>query len=280
MQSTVQKHYSPSTAYTICIVYAVLYFPETIALQHTDMHLICIKISRSTHFFIEIGELRRRNVDPSGGSASVLTILKVRVSKAQCPFTHSSTGLENMQSLFPTHPSTGGAIGGGRGSRTLIEIKAGKCEMTEIQDRPGIFRVVPDKRKGSLSLFSQDGLVRFRWTDRGTDSVVDEFIVMPEDINLKKVNTGRENDRVYLLKWNNHTRKFMFWMQDKNGDKDEENCNKFNEFARNPNQPPPNRLFSNPDPFVNVLLPRHLYSLLSLLYHLKYVFMLIDRLID
>jgi len=46
-----------------------------------------------------------------------------------------------------------------------------------------------------------------------------------------------------------------FWMQDKNGDKDEENCNKFNEFARNPNQPPPNSALgmAGSDAWSNVL---------------------------
>ena len=142
-----------------------------------------------------------------------------------------------MQSLFPTQAG-GGAGGGGN---TLNQFKAGKCEMEEIPEQTGKYRVTPNKKKGLLSLFLQDGLVKVRWTDRGTNSVADEFIVMPEEVTLKKINTGREGDRVYLLKWNNVNRKHMYWMQDKKPDKDDENITKFNDFARNPNQPAPNR---------------------------------------
>lgn len=87
------------------------------------------------------------------------------------------------------------------------------------------------------SCVAQQGLVKARWTDRSNNTVVDEFIVFPDEVTLKKINTGKENDRVYLLNWNQGTRKLMFWMQDKNPINDTENCSKFNNFVKNPNQP-------------------------------------------
>jgi hypothetical protein len=64
-------------------------------------------------------------------------------------------------------------------------------------------------------------------------------MVFPGDAVLSKVNTGKENDRVYLLKWQGGaSRKFMFWMQDKSSEQDEEHCRKFNEYITSPPQEP------------------------------------------
>ena len=38
-----------------------------------------------------------------------------------------------------------------------------------------------------------------------------------------------------LLKWNNGNRRLMYWLQDKNADKDADNVTKFNDFVKNPN---------------------------------------------
>ena len=89
---------------------------------------------------------------------------------------------------------------------------------------------------GTLSLFSHGGLLNVRWTDRSNDNVDEEYIVFPDDVTLKKVNTGRDGDRVVLLKWNSGNRRLMFWLQDKEATKDDENISKFNDFVKNPNQ--------------------------------------------
>ena len=89
---------------------------------------------------------------------------------------------------------------------------------------------------GTLSLFSHGGLLNVRWTDRSNDNVDEEYIVFPDEVTLKKVNTGRDGDRVVLLKWNSGNRRLMFWLQDKEATKDDENISKFNDFVKNPNQ--------------------------------------------
>lgn len=77
--------------------------------------------------------------------------------------------------------------------------------------------------------------MHFQWKDRSSGHVIDDFMVFPGDAVLSKVNTGREKDRVYLLKWQGGVnRKFMFWMQDKSADQDDQNCKKFNEYISNP----------------------------------------------
>ena len=71
--------------------------------------------------------------------------------------------------------------------------------------------------------------------ERPSNTVVDDFMVFPGDAVLSKVNTGNDKDRVYLLKWQGGaSRKFMFWMQEKSGEDDAENCRKFNEYITTP----------------------------------------------
>jgi hypothetical protein len=80
----------------------------------------------------------------------------------------------------------------------------------------------------------QDGVLHFKWTDRGTGRVEDDRMVFPGVIEFKKVKTGRENDRVFILKYTGSSERFMFWMQDKSDEKDADNCSKINEYANNP----------------------------------------------
>ena len=86
-------------------------------------------------------------------------------------------------------------------SNQLCSIKAGKCILEPLAD--GKFNVTPDKRRGLIQIVKgQDGLTRFRWLDRASNVAVDEFIVIADEVLLKKVDTGRAGDRVYILKWN------------------------------------------------------------------------------
>ena len=50
----------------------------------------------------------------------------------------------------------------------------------------------------------------------------------------RAVTTGRDADRVYMVKYSSGAEPLMFWMQDKGDAEDTENCNKVNEFANNP----------------------------------------------
>ena len=61
----------------------------------------------------------------------------------------------------------------------------------------------------------------------------DDRIVLAGDCVFKKVTTGRENDRVYMLKFS-PTQRYMYWLQDKFTDKDEENIKRVNELIQNP----------------------------------------------
>lgn len=100
----------------------------------------------------------------------------------------------------------------------------------------GDFLVTPEDKKGLITLTKEnDGLIHFRWKDRTTNTVVDDLIVFPDDVQYKRVNTGRESDRVYMLKWRIGDRRIMFWMQNKSSVDDAENCTKINTHINNPN---------------------------------------------
>ena len=109
-----------------------------------------------------------------------------------------------MQSLFPSQSSRG------RRSEPLLSCKAGKCELEAIAG--GKFRVTADVRKGQITIVKgNDGLKHFRWGDRN-GNVVDDLIIFPEEAKFSKVNTGKAEDRVFLLKFHSGDRRFMFWM--------------------------------------------------------------------
>mmetsp|Transcript_21999 Transcript_21999/g.28803 ORF Transcript_21999/g.28803 Transcript_21999/m.28803 type:complete len:386 (+) Transcript_21999:60-1217(+) len=134
--------------------------------------------------------------------------------------------MQNLLSQF-------GAMGGTPAPQSLVTFKAGKME---IQDKGNNkFLIVPDLRKGQISLLkSDDQLIHFQWKDRKTQAIVDDLILFPDDAVFKKVNTGKEGDRVYLLQYKGSDRRFFFWMQDAKDEKDEEYCDNINKYMSDP----------------------------------------------
>mmetsp|Transcript_6039 Transcript_6039/g.9028 ORF Transcript_6039/g.9028 Transcript_6039/m.9028 type:complete len:291 (+) Transcript_6039:33-905(+) len=134
-------------------------------------------------------------------------------------------------SLFPTSRE--------RGSSPLLQFRAGKCILTQ---SPGTtkFQVTMDTRRGMITLSKgEDGLLSFKWAASNTpNSPEDERIVFAGESEFKKVNTGREGDRVYMLKFS-PTQRYMYWMQDKSNEKDEELVKRVNELILNPDAPAP-----------------------------------------
>jgi len=92
------------------------------------------------------------------------------------------------------------------------------------------FRVEADERRGLLLLErGSDMATHLIWKDRQSLQVVDDLLLFPGDQSLEKVDTGRPNDRVYLLTFKtNPPRRFFFWMQEPDGSKDEERVKEFN----------------------------------------------------
>jgi len=138
-------------------------------------------------------------------------------------------------SLFPVASSSSGNSSSSSSS-TLISFKAGKCNISSSVNSNGKHTINPDSRKGTVSLVKgADQLVYLKWTDRTTSRAEDERMVFPDELKCLHVKTGREGDRIYLLKYNTGQLFLMFWMQDKSSDKDKENCKKLNDLLINPN---------------------------------------------
>lgn len=94
----------------------------------------------------------------------------------------------------------------------------------------GKYMVTPENIKGTVLLETgTDNLVHFKWVNRQTKATVDDCIVFPNEASFSSVQTGVEKDRVYLLKWKNSSRKFMFWLQEKSTENDAEKVAKMNE---------------------------------------------------
>ncbi len=141
-----------------------------------------------------------------------------------------------MQSLFPVGSSTSSGAGdrNNNNGTNILSFKAGKIEL----DGPkanGCYKATADKRRGQLDLVkTNDNLLHFRWTDRSSGAIEDDRILFPGEITFKKVKTGKDSDRVYMIKYSSGTEPMMFWMQEKANDKDVDNCTKFNDYANNP----------------------------------------------
>uniref|UniRef100_M4BQP5 Pru domain-containing protein n=1 Tax=Hyaloperonospora arabidopsidis (strain Emoy2) TaxID=559515 RepID=M4BQP5_HYAAE len=78
----------------------------------------------------------------------------------------------------------------------------------------GKFLVTPQLEKGKVCLSrGDDQLLHFQWVDRQTGASPEDFIIFPDDAHFDKVDTGRPDDRVYILQYKNSSRRFFFWMQ-------------------------------------------------------------------
>jgi hypothetical protein len=95
-----------------------------------------------------------------------------------------------------------------------------------------LFLVTADVRKGKISLVKKDDLLHFQWLSRLTGEIEDDRIIFPHEASFKRVKTGRDNDRVYLLNLTGNQR-FMYWFQDKESSKDKETVDKINELFSN-----------------------------------------------
>ncbi|OQS00709.1 proteasomal ubiquitin receptor ADRM1-like protein [Achlya hypogyna] len=131
--------------------------------------------------------------------------------------------------MFPAFGTTGGA------RAALVEFNAGK--MTAAPKEAGGTKLVvtPDLQKGKIQLVrGDDQLLHFQWKSRTTGVVADDFIIFPNDAAFQKVDTGRPNDRVYVLQYKGSSRRFFFWMQNKDGTKDADQAKKVDELMNTP----------------------------------------------
>ncbi|EEY68626.1 proteasomal ubiquitin receptor ADRM1-like protein [Phytophthora infestans T30-4] len=98
----------------------------------------------------------------------------------------------------------------------------------------GKFLITPQLEKGKVCLSrGDDQLLHFQWVDRQTGASPEDFIIFPDDAHFAKVDTGRTNDRVYILQYKNSSRRFFFWMQNKDASRDEDLVKKVNDCMNN-----------------------------------------------
>eukprot|EP01080_Neovahlkampfia_damariscottae_P001439 gene1439-12058_t len=105
--------------------------------------------------------------------------------------------------------------------KSLYEFKAGK--MT----KEGTL-VTPDERKGKVILTKDDSLLHFQWVLRdGTNKVIDDFIVFPEEATFKKVDKVTKSNVFYLDF--QASKQVFYWLQEFKDEKEvEELVNKVN----------------------------------------------------
>lgn len=122
-----------------------------------------------------------------------------------------------------------GGFPGAGGNEPMVKFKAGRCEYEPRQG--STLWVKPVNRKGEVQLVKVDELLHFQWRDRTTMAVDPncDHMIFPGDAKFDKVDTGRPEDRVYVLQFQQQaSRRFFFWMQAKDESDDVSNVEKVN----------------------------------------------------
>lgn len=68
--------------------------------------------------------------------------------------------------------NSGNMPGSSNGNRHLVEFRAGRMNVVGKM-------IHPDKRKGMVYVYQDDGLVHFCWKDITTNAVEDDLIIFP-----------------------------------------------------------------------------------------------------
>ena len=140
-----------------------------------------------------------------------------------------------MQSLFPGQ--MGGAMGGG-GNKPVVTLKWGKCFVVDM-DNGKKFKVTPDLRKGLFEMSGKgaDQMHHLKWKDRTTGAQEEDLFLFPDEQTIEKVDTGRPDDRVYLLQFKNGKRHF-FWSQEFDEEAEKEKVENLQKYLKDPSTVP------------------------------------------
>jgi len=132
--------------------------------------------------------------------------------------------------------TTGGARRGETEKHVAVSFKAGKMKM-ELREN-GKYWVTPDTRRGEVQLVWANRSLKWEWMDRRDKSVVDSVKIESGGGKFERVDTGNEEERVYL--WTNNeitdlAKKWeMYWMQDLVDESEDELVAQVNQFLTNP----------------------------------------------
>ncbi len=140
-----------------------------------------------------------------------------------------------MQSLFPGQMA--GALGGG-GNKPVVSLKWGKCFVVDM-DNGKKFKITPDVRKGLFEMTGKgaDQMHHIKWKDRTSGAQEEDLFVFPGEQTLEKVDTGRPDDRVYLLQFKNGKRSF-FWSQEFDEEAEKKKVEDLQKYLKDPSTIP------------------------------------------
>jgi len=99
----------------------------------------------------------------------------------------------------------------------------------------GKYRVTPDTRRGQVQLIWSLGELKWEWMDRRDKQVLESIVISEGSGKLERVDTGREEERVYL--WT-QTRQ-MYWMQTLEKEGEDEVVAQVNQYLANPTEAAP-----------------------------------------
>jgi len=132
----------------------------------------------------------------------------------------------------------GGQLGGAAmpgAQKPFVEIKAGMVNKSDREGGAKLF-LSADKRRGMLQLIrDQEGMMHLQWKDRRTNAVGFDLSVFPDEWDYALVKQC-DGPRIIRMRFKQGvvSKDHFFWIQEVSDEKDEETCEKLNEFVNNP----------------------------------------------
>ncbi|KRF97503.1 uncharacterized protein Dwil_GK28173 [Drosophila willistoni] len=113
-------------------------------------------------------------------------------------------------------------------SANLIEYKAGRMIMVGK-------RIEPEERRGLIFLrrYMEDNQIHFCWLDRKTGHIEIDVVAKPGLLQFRRIEQCKTG-RVYVLRFQESTRRLFFWLQEPQHENDEEFCIQLNEYLLGP----------------------------------------------
>jgi len=115
----------------------------------------------------------------------------------------------------------------------LLSFKAGKMNLTPVDAQ---FDCQPDKTRGEVRLLWKEGALHWQWYNRRQHKVDDDLIVTP-GTTWSRVEQAAATSRIYV--WTQEGEHRMYWMQDADESKEEEQMMKLQEFLKDPSSAAP-----------------------------------------
>lgn len=113
-----------------------------------------------------------------------------------------------------------------RQPRSLVTIEAGMMTGETLADGSGV-RLIPDARRGMLSLYSEGNQKHWVLMDVFSGNEIKQGYIPTSGASFRRIKSPKDEDRIYELKYGAGNQRHFFWLQGSDESKDKTNIEKF-----------------------------------------------------